>query len=63
MNPGVDASKQALRKRWDNAAHHPGLTNFPHHIHAQSEYQIEPGRPISIVQLIQMLEQELQDQS
>lgn len=58
----MDAHKQALRKRWDNAAHHPGLANFPHHIHVQSELHIEPGLPISIVQLIQMLEQELQDQ-
>lgn len=20
-------------KRWDNARHHPGLENFPHHVH------------------------------
>lgn len=27
---------------WDNAPHHPGLANFPHHVHRPSG-QIEPS--------------------
>ena len=27
---------------WDNARHHPGLANFPHHVH-QPGGQIEPS--------------------
>jgi len=29
----MDRNRQVLRKRWDNATHHPGLLNFPHHVH------------------------------
>ncbi|MGA9349152.1 MAG: DUF6516 family protein [Anaerolineae bacterium] len=27
---------------WDNAPHHPGLANFPHHVH-RPDGQIEPS--------------------
>ena len=29
----MDSTQQILRKRWDNAQHHPELPNFPHHVH------------------------------
>ena len=55
----MDPTMQHLRKRWDNAAHHQGLPNFPHHVHVASESQIEPGSSLNIIALIDLLEQEL----
>jgi hypothetical protein len=48
----------ALKRRWDNANHHPGTVNFPHHIHIDSETHIVSGTPLSVVQLLDILEQE-----
>lgn len=55
----MDSSKQVLRKRWDNAAHYPGLPGFPHHMHVGSENRVEPGSPLGIVELVDILEQEI----
>ncbi len=49
----------ALRKRWDNAKHHPDIINFPDHIHIDNEDHVVPGAPLDIVQLLTALEQEL----
>lgn len=51
--------RQGLHKRWDNAKHHPELPNFPHHVHDGRTGQVEPGRLLSIVDLVDWLEQEL----
>ena len=55
----MDSMKHGLRKRWDNAPHHPELPNFPHHVHVKDEKRIEPGVLMNIVELIDLLEQEL----
>jgi len=55
----MDSSRQYLRKRWDNAAHHPQLSNFPHHVHIGNENQIESGRSMSILSLINLLEHQI----
>jgi hypothetical protein len=55
----MDATQQVLRKRWDNVEHFPDLPNFPHHIHVVEETQIEPGNVLSIIDLIDVIEQEL----
>ncbi len=55
----MNSSKQRLRKRWDNAAHHPGLPNFPHHVHIGDDKRVEPGNSMSIISLINMLENEI----
>lgn len=55
----MDSSRQNLRKRWDNAMHHPELANYPHHVHIGAGDQVEPGQPISIIALIEMLESEI----
>jgi hypothetical protein len=34
----MDHSKQALKKRWDNVEHFPGLPNFPHHVHMSGTF-------------------------
>lgn len=52
----MDRTKQRLIKRWDNARHFPELTNFPHHIHAGSETEVMPGRVMSVIALIDLLE-------
>jgi len=36
-----------LRKRWDNAAHHPEVPTHPHHVHDGAEAEVLPHEPIS----------------
>ena len=55
----MDSAKQRLIKRWDNASHFPQLSNFPHHIHMGDESQVTPGKALSIVELIDIIESEL----
>ncbi len=45
--------------RWDNAAHHPELTNYPHHVHIGHDDLVESSQPLSIIALIEMLEGEI----
>lgn len=53
----MDSSQQILRKRWDNVEHFPELPNFPHHIHISEETNVEPGRSLSIIELMDLLEE------
>jgi hypothetical protein len=55
----MDESQQVLRKRWDNVEHFPELPNFPHHVHIGETSQVEPGKLLSILELIDMIEQEI----
>ena len=55
----MDAPQQVLRKRWDNVEHFPDLPNFPHHVHVSEESYVEPGRLLSVIELIDVIEQEL----
>jgi len=55
----MDAAQQVLRKRWDNVEHFPDLPNFPHHVHVDEESHVEPGRVLSVIELIDIIEQEL----
>ncbi|HOU14375.1 MAG TPA: DUF6516 family protein [Anaerolineae bacterium] len=48
-----------LKKRWDNAKHHPGILNFPHHIHIGTEGHVISGDLLHVVELLTVLEQEL----
>ena len=43
----------------DNAQHHPGILNFPHHIHVETEDHVVPGVLLNVVELLDILEQEL----
>jgi hypothetical protein len=36
-----------LHKRWDNAAHHPGLPTHPHHVHDGAEANVLPHEPVN----------------
>ncbi len=35
-----------LIKRWDNAAHHPEIAGYPHHVHHR-ETDVSPSRPMN----------------
>jgi len=48
----------ALKKRWDNAKHHSGILNFPHHIHVGTEDYVVSGDSLNVVELLTVLEQE-----
>ncbi|MCJ7738576.1 MAG: DUF6516 family protein [Anaerolineae bacterium] len=37
-----------LMKRWDNAAHHPEIPSFPHHMHTESEDHVLPHQAMTI---------------
>ena len=36
-----------LRKRWDNAAHHPEVATHPHHVHDGAEERVLAHGPMS----------------
>ena len=53
----MDPTKTQLRRRWDNTPHHPELPNFPHHVHLESEGNVVAGQPMSICQVLDVLEE------
>jgi hypothetical protein len=55
----MDNSKQRLIRRWDNARHFSELPNFAHHVHVGHEKQVVPGQAMSILNLIDLIEQQL----
>ncbi len=55
----MDPAQQRLIRRWDNARHFPELPHFPHHVHVGEEKQVVPGQALSILDLIDLIEQEL----
>lgn len=59
----MDSAQQALIRRWDNARHFPHLPHFPHHVHVGDEKQVVPGQMLSILDLIDLIEQEFSDDS
>lgn len=57
----MDATKQKLRKRWDNVEHHRQLPNFPHHVHIKEESNVAPSQSRNIIELIDMIELEMEN--
>ncbi len=51
----MSPDQSTLRQRWDNVPHHPGLADFPHHIHL-ADGNIIPGRSLSILELLELFE-------
>ena len=49
-----DAAGQ-LRKRWDNAAHHPEISTHPHHVHDGTEANVHPHGPISAEEILTLI--------
>ena len=55
-----DAAHQ-LRKRWDNAAHHPEVSTYPYHVHDGAEATVRPHRPISAEEVLTILGAETEE--
>lgn len=55
----MDGEKKVLRRRWDSTPDHPELENFPHHVHIGDEATVIPGHPMSLVDLLRVLESEV----
>jgi hypothetical protein len=55
----MDGAKQVLKKRWDSVKHFPDLSNFPHHVHIDSESNVEPGLSRNVIEFIKFIESEL----
>ena len=47
-----------LRKRWDNAAHHPEAPTHPHHVHDSTEANVLPHEPISAEEVLAIIAEE-----
>jgi hypothetical protein len=43
---------QHLRRRWDNAAHHPELSTHPHHVHIGPDDEVSDHRPMTITDVL-----------
>ena len=55
-----DAGSQ-LYKRWDNAAHHPEVPTYPHHVHDGAEVNVLPHGPIGAEEVLAMIAEEAVD--
>jgi hypothetical protein len=44
-----------LIKRWDNAAHHPEIETFPHHLHDGAEDSVFPYTPIALEEILKLV--------
>jgi len=49
-----DAAGQ-LRKRWDNATHHPEVPTHPHHVHDGEEANVLPHGPITAEEVLAII--------
>lgn len=57
----MDREQKQLRKRWDNAEHFPSLSGFPHHVHIDREDNVKPFKPLSILDLLDIIEREIDE--
>ena len=44
-----------LKKRWDNAPHHPQLDSFPDHVHDGSEENVKSHPPVDGLIVLQLI--------
>ena len=44
-----------LRKRWDNAPHHPDIETFPNHLHDGAEEQVVSHAAVTGVEVLQQI--------
>lgn len=44
-----------IKKRWDNAPHHPELDNFPYHIHDGSEENVKSHPPVNAMMVLRLV--------
>ncbi len=48
-----------LRIRWDNAPHHLEVPTHPHHVHDGSEANVLPHAPITVEEVLGILQQQV----
>lgn len=52
-----------LRRRWDNAPHHPEVDTFPHHVHEGAESNVLPHDPVDIDEILSFVTEHDSDQA
>lgn len=55
-----DADGQ-LRRRWDNAAHHPDIVTHPYHVHEGKEGEVLPHEPVDAKEVLAIIAAEAAD--
>ena len=48
-----------LIKRWDNAAHHPEIVTYPHHLHDGSEDFVVDYSPLGIQEILKIVTEQI----
>jgi Family of unknown function (DUF6516) len=48
-----------LKRRWDNAPHHRDVSTFPHHVHLGPAEHVGPSEPMTIMQVLALVEEEI----
>jgi hypothetical protein len=48
-----------LIKRWDNAAHHPEIETYPHHLHDGAEDVVFAYQPVSFEEILQIISKQI----
>ena len=48
-----------LRKRWDNAAHHPEVSTHPHHLHEGAEDNVTPQKSMTAEEALMIVTAEM----
>lgn len=48
-----------LIKRWDNAAHHPEIETYPHHLHDGAEDVVFAYQPASFEEILQIISEQV----
>jgi len=48
-----------LRKRWDNATHHPEISTHPHHIHKGSDKNVLPSEPMNAERVLWLIAEKI----
>lgn len=49
----------ALRVRWDATPHYPDLPGAPHHVHDDSEENVQPGHPMHLTDVLDAIAERL----
>lgn len=44
-----------LRKRWDNAPHHPEIATHPHHVHDGAEENVLPHEAMNVEKVLSII--------
>jgi hypothetical protein len=53
-------NRNRLIKRWDNAPHFPDLERFPDHIHMGEENVVMPSKPMTVLEMFSIVDQEIE---